>query len=648
METPIYTWNPDAHSTWYYLWVDDSTGTRIRQWYTAEQLGCPAGEPCSALPDIVLAPGSAKWWIQTWNPDGSGPWSDGMGFTVKAPDPAGKATLILPSGNVGTNTPTYFWNAEVGSSWYYLWVDDSTGTAIREWYTPDQAGCSGGGICYATPDIALAQGLGKWWIRTWNRRGYGPWSDAREFTVPAPVPPGKPTLVSPSGNVGTNTPNYTWNADPYSTWYYLWINDSTGTRLQKWYTAAQAGCTVGTGTCVAWPGVFLPFGPAKWWIQPWSPNGSGPWSDGMAFLVPDPVFGSMIDLGALSSSWSGATVVSADGSVVVGTSVLSPFVQHGFRWTEAGGMVDLGTLGGASSNPAAVSTNGSAVVGSSLNSAGKQRAFLWTQAGGMVNLGTLGGLQSNAAGISADGSVVVGHSTNSAGIGRAFRWTQAGGMVDLGTLGGPDSTADGVSADCSVVVGYSSNSTGQNHAFRWTQAGGMVDLGTLGGSSSFVRGLSMDGSVVVGVSANSSGNDHAFRWTQAGGMVDLGTLGGSSSSAFGVSMGGSVVVGVSLTGAGQTHAFRWTQAGGMVDLGTLGGSDSRPYGISADGSLVIGVSANNTGQNRAFRWTQAGGMVDLGTLGGSSSSAFGVSGDGSMIVGLSANSTGIDHAFRWK
>jgi hypothetical protein len=32
----------------------------------------------------VLAAGSGKWWVETWNPNGSGPWSDGMTFTVSS------------------------------------------------------------------------------------------------------------------------------------------------------------------------------------------------------------------------------------------------------------------------------------------------------------------------------------------------------------------------------------------------------------------------------------------------------------------------------------------------------------------------------------------------------------------------------------
>ena len=649
-DTPTYSWNADPNSTWYYLWVDDSTGNRIAQWYTGAQAACPGGGICYATPDVDLAPGSARWWIQTWGPSGYGPWSDSMAFTTPVPDPPGKAVLISPSGTIGTNTPGYAWNADPKSSWYYLWVDDSTGNRITQWYSSDKAGCLTGKICSVTPDIALAPGATKWWIQTWNPSGCGPWSDVMAFTVPAPVPPGKAVLISPSGTIGTNAPNYTWNADPNSTWYYLWVNDSTGTRLQKWYTAAQAGCPGGTGTCLAWPGVYLWQGSAKWWIQTWSPNGYGPWTDGMLFEAPAPVSGSMVDLGTLGGSWSEATLVSADGSVVAGAAVNNDLNQRAFRWTELGGMVDLGTLGSWSSYVTGLSMDGSVIVGCSSTNAGLEHAFRWTQAGGMVDLGTLpGGFSSEAAAVSADGSVVVGSSSVGAGNVHAFRWTQTGGMVDLGTLGGLESRAVGVSMDGSVVAGTSKNVAGNDRAFRWTQAGGMVDLGNPGELESRTTGVSPDGTVVVGYSVDSMENKHAFRWTQAGGMVDLGTLGsGWYSYPRGLSDDGSVVVGDSVNNDPEFRAFRWTQAGGMVDLGTLGGSQSAAVGVSADGGVVVGYSSNSVGNQRAFRWTQAGGMVDLGTLGGSDSQTRGVSADGSAVVGFARTNTETYHAFRWK
>jgi probable HAF family extracellular repeat protein len=277
----------------------------------------------------------------------------------------------------------------------------------------------------------------------------------------------------------------------------------------------------------------------------------------------------------------------------------------------------LGTLGGWESYyysyASGVSADGSVVVGSSY-AAGEYRAFRWTAAGGMEDLGTLGGGESWAYGVSADGAVVVGWARNAAVQDRAFRWTASGGMQDLGTLGGDWSGAYGVSADGAVVVGWAVNAEWQSLAFRWTASGGMQDLGTLpGGRYSGAYGVSADGAVVVGSAVNAAGQRRAFRWTAAGGMQDLGTMGYNHSWAYGVSADGSVVVGVAsyydYSSGYYERAFRWTASGGMQDLGTLpGGRYSEAYGVSADGSVVVGVSGGH-----AFRWTASGGMEDLNT-----------------------------------
>src|SRR5215467_5142666 len=79
---------------------------------------------------------------------------------------------------------------------------------------------------------------------------------------------------------------------------------------------------------------------------------------------------------------SRASGASADGSVVVGTS-LGPSEEEAFRWTAAGGLVGLGVLPGGEgglSSALVVSADGSLVVGVSDSSAGRQ-AFRWTEAG---------------------------------------------------------------------------------------------------------------------------------------------------------------------------------------------------------------------------------------------------------------------------
>ena len=97
--------------------------------------------------------------------------------------------------------------------------------------------------------------------------------------------PGKATLVSPMGTISEDTPNYTWNAVSDSTWYYLWVNDSTGTPIKKWYTAADAGCGSGSGLCSITPTTALALGSCTWWIQTWNSDGDGPWSDSLSFTV---------------------------------------------------------------------------------------------------------------------------------------------------------------------------------------------------------------------------------------------------------------------------------------------------------------------------------------------------------------------------
>ena len=239
---PTYQWNSVPDVTWYYLWVDDATGTRITQWYTAEQAGCAPGTGmCSVTPTTMLMSGPARWWIRTFSSGGYGPWSPPTAFTVTPPS---AATLIAPSGWTAIATPTYRWNAVAGATWYQLWVDDITGNRIKRWFRAADTGCgSGAEICAVTPDVALAIGAVRWWVQTWSTAGSGAWSDGVVFTVS--VPPA-PAPVAPADVIMTFTPTYTWSAAPSATWYYLWVNDREATpKIAKWFRAADVGCATG-------------------------------------------------------------------------------------------------------------------------------------------------------------------------------------------------------------------------------------------------------------------------------------------------------------------------------------------------------------------------------------------------------------------
>ncbi len=122
-------------------------------------------------------------------------------------------------------------------------------------------GCSGTGTCVVTM------------------------TQARSVTAAFLAPPGAAPLTSPTGTIGTNTPPYTWTAVPTATWYYLWVVDATGTKVQTWYAAASVGCAAG-GTCSVTPSTLLAPGAATWWVQTWNSAGYGPWSSGLGFTVP--------------------------------------------------------------------------------------------------------------------------------------------------------------------------------------------------------------------------------------------------------------------------------------------------------------------------------------------------------------------------
>jgi hypothetical protein len=225
--------------------------------------------------------------VVTANAAGNGPWSAAMSYTVPGAPLPGVAALVAPSGSTVTSTPTYTWNAVAGATQYLLWVDDSSGGRIRASYTSAQAGCaSGTGTCSITPAVVLMPGAGQWYIVASNASGHGPWSSAMAFTVSGAPPPGAATLLTPAGGGASATPTFSWNAVASATQYLLWVNDSTGGRIRAWYTAAQAGCADGTGTCSIAPSVTLSSGPGQWWIVTSNASGNGPWSAAMPYTVP--------------------------------------------------------------------------------------------------------------------------------------------------------------------------------------------------------------------------------------------------------------------------------------------------------------------------------------------------------------------------
>jgi hypothetical protein len=279
--TPTYIWNAIQGATSYTFYTDLGGGATTV--YTAAAAGCSSGfGTCSVTPATPLPSGVVVGWIvNAVTAAGAGPWS-APNFTVFASIPA-TPTLVSPSGTIGSATPTFTWNAVANAANYTLYRDD---TGAGTTYTAAAAGCPAGtGTCSVTPATVIPSGTTVGWIvNADNAAGTGPWSSPLFFTFIGGVVPVAPTLISPSGAIGTNTPTFTWNAVADATSYTLY-RDDTGTSTV--YTAAAAGCPTVPGTCSVTPATVIPAGRTVGWIvNGTNASGAGPWSPPLFFTVP--------------------------------------------------------------------------------------------------------------------------------------------------------------------------------------------------------------------------------------------------------------------------------------------------------------------------------------------------------------------------
>lgn len=399
----------------------------------------------------------------------------------------------------------------------------------------------------------------------------------------------------------------------------------------------------------------------------------------------------MVDI-APSAGLIRGTLLSADGSTFTGESSGS----RGFVWNQPQGHVeDLGTLGGQLTFPAAISADGSVIIGTSEISTGEKYIFRWTRQTGMENMGDVFNqtyqvthIKTLNAGSNVQDMLFVGIHLNEhklftyrrsegtkavegfldlevpisvsangmfiAGTGlrddeghnhlSAFRLTVDGEKIYLGALDpiySRDSYAFAVSND-GTIVGQARDGLNRWRAFRWSEKSGMVDLGTLGGTQSVAQAISANGLWITGVSQTEKGINSAFRWSQRDGMQDLGTLSDFHTST-GLAVSDEGIVFGEVYHPSEIRSFRWSEQRGMEDLGTLGGDDTGFLKLSADGSTVLGMAktAEKLGYY-IFRWTETEGITDLGIRTGvdlvTKTINSGISSDGQVIVAQQLNS----------
>jgi probable HAF family extracellular repeat protein len=202
------------------------------------------------------------------------------------------------------------------------------------------------------------------------------------------------------------------------------------------------------------------------------------------------------------------TDVNQDASVVVGFSRETLSRYRAFRWTEASGFVNLGILPGGDadsrSGASGVSADGSVVVGYSGG-----EAFRWTLGSGMVQLALPSGRPSNssanAIAVSDDGAIIAGH-LNLSSSPNVLRWTATGEVEWIEPSRNVWVTE--MSADGEVIVGW-----GEGEAFRWTRLAGIVSLGRPNGCAfTEANAVSGDGRIVAVECSDGMGVWQQYLW----------------------------------------------------------------------------------------------------------------------------------------
>jgi hypothetical protein len=286
----VYQWNEVATAT-EYLVVAKNTDTdtwMYWQWLPADSV-CSAGV-CETQQDIILDDGNHYWSVVAQNAAGVGLWSPMMTFLVNTGGtvtPPGQPTLISPSGEISDNTPLYKWNEVATATDYLVAVKNSdTDTWM---YTESLAAspiCSGG-ICQIDPGVTLADGNHFWTVTAQNSAGDGPVSAQMTFlvnTAPASTPPGKPTLISPSGTINDPTPKYKWYEVATAT-DYLVVVKNTDTDTWMYWEWLAAGPLCSAGICEIEPDVILAEGNHYWAVVAQNGAGVGLWSNLKTFKV---------------------------------------------------------------------------------------------------------------------------------------------------------------------------------------------------------------------------------------------------------------------------------------------------------------------------------------------------------------------------
>jgi hypothetical protein len=215
-KNPTFVWPPVDGGTEYRLKVAKAGSPNAPIFdatYDVEDVFSDTEKICSVgpvLPQDLEEQKYYRWWIQTINCKGEGPWSYYKDFRYMTVPP-GKPNPISPSGLISTDSPTFTWTAASAATWYHLEVyirnkspADDFILVDEGWF--DASKVTKGSRCMGSlgplPDD---DSVFLWRVQASNDGGInGPWSSWRYFETICAFKPGKNAKKSTDGIISRN------------------------------------------------------------------------------------------------------------------------------------------------------------------------------------------------------------------------------------------------------------------------------------------------------------------------------------------------------------------------------------------------------------------------------------------------------------
>jgi len=255
---PEFSWTVDGFAAWHQILINRNEKNYLSEWIEGPWVS-------SWTPPSSLPVGNYTWWVRSWSPEFSH-WSDGASFVIVSTPPV-KATGLGIRGAFDPKTtrrPTLEWNPGTAAEWSQLYMTRNGSLYQSVWLE---------GVSEWTPGSTLPAGDYRWWIRTWNTDGFGPWSDAASFTRELSLPEVAVPL-SPDRTADSARPLFKWTGGEGATWTNFWVGPRgysqwiEGEGLTQWQSTRS-----------------LAYGDYTWYLRTWNTDGFGPWSTGLKFSL---------------------------------------------------------------------------------------------------------------------------------------------------------------------------------------------------------------------------------------------------------------------------------------------------------------------------------------------------------------------------